>query len=88
MKTDELNINQTLFFVEVSLWKNGSGRRFMKVLCDSMMDAVIVKESLKKTFPNGYSSEIGDVTKSGRIEISISPVFDKEAIDFIKDNGC
>jgi hypothetical protein len=81
-RMDDSLISTEMYEVNVCVWES-TGRTVFSCLCRTLEEAIIAKEALEHTYPQTLCIESGNSRIYRRVEISITPVFPANVIDFI-----
>lgn len=85
VKEKDIKVKKDLIRVGVTEWKGGMGHGRLGVICPDINSALLVKEGLRKVFPDSINVERGDEKIVRRYVINVEHVFDSEAIEYIED---
>lgn len=81
-----MTYTKRLYEITVTIWdsKSCSGREVFKAVARGLVNAVVVKESIKQVFPEDLEVESGNETIKRSMKIEISPMFQHDIKEFIE----
>ncbi len=81
-----MRLKTNLFDVEVTKWEDGTGTNVLHVLCLNANEAVIVKEALRKLYPDSLNVSSGKEVLKCNFVIEIGQVFSHDIKNFVEDD--